>query len=297
MNKDGSAVLMIATADAGGGNNSAHAAMVAEMLSLNYHDVLIEMGDTNTTLFDVPTHASRANYSAGRAVVKAAEKVKNILLDWAEEMLEARREELIIEDGKIYVTGVPEGAVTIKEIVQQAQIKGWGSAIGEASIRPDACPPHFVVCFVEVEVDTQTGRVTVLKAVSGADVGTPINLNNVEGQIEGGLHMGLGYGLYEDTRFDAKTGEILNPNFQDYKMLTFLDTPQVETFIADTYEPSGPFGAKGVGEGVTNPVAPAVANAIYNAVAVSVTELPISPEKILRAIKEQESGTLKLGGI
>ena len=287
MNEDGTAVLMIATADAGGGNNSAHAAMVAEVLSLNYHDIIIDMGDTNTTLFDVPTHASRATYGAGRAVVKAAEKVKIILLDWAEEILEARREELIIEDGKVYVTGVPDGAVTIKELVQQAQIKGWGSAIGEASIRPDACPPHFVVCFVEVEVDTQTGRVKVLKAVSGADVGTPINLNNVEGQIEGGLHMGLGYGLYEDTHFDEKTGEILNPSFQDYKMLTFLDTPQIETFIADTHEPSGPFGAKGVGEGVTNPVAPAVANAIYNAVGVRIKELPISPEKILRAIKKR----------
>jgi CO/xanthine dehydrogenase Mo-binding subunit len=200
-------------------------------------------------------------------------------------MLEARLEDLVIQQGKIFVSGSPARAVTIKEVVQGAQTNGWGSAMGQVSVRPDACPPHFIVWFVEVAVDIETGRVEVVRAVSGADAGIPINLDSVEGQIAGGLHMGLGYGMMEDTCFDGSTGRVLNPNLRDYKMLTIADMPEVETLIAETYEPTGPFGAKGVGEGVTNPVAAAVANAIYNAVGVRVRELPMSAEKILAALK------------
>ena len=150
------------------------------------------------------------------------------------------------------------------------------------------------MCFVEVEVDTQTGHVKILRAITGADVGTPINRNGVEGQIAGGLHMGLGFALLEDTRFDKNTGRLLNPNFRDYKTLTSLDMPQIEMIIADTFEPSGPFGAKGVGEGATNPVAAAVANAIYNAVGVRIKDLPISVEKILKVLNRREiSGNIK----
>jgi CO/xanthine dehydrogenase Mo-binding subunit len=288
LTEDGTAVLINAAADAGGGSLSAHAAMVAEELGLNYEDVVVSMGDTQGTLFDVPTHASRGTYGAGLAVKKASEKTKAILMKWASEILEASGEELRAEKGKISVVGNPERWVSIKEVVEKAQTSGWGSAAGEASIRPNACPPHFTVCFVEVEVDTQTGQVRVLRAVTGADVGTPINLNSVEGQIAGGLHMGLGYALLEDTRFDGKTGKALNPNFHDYKTLTALDMPPIEKMIADTFEPTGPFGAKGVGEGATNPVAAAVANAIYNAIGVRVKDLPISVEKVLRGLKEKE---------
>ena len=162
-----------------------------------------------------------------------------------------------------------------------------GALQGRHRFGLNACPPHFTVCFVEVEVDTQTGQVKVLRAVTGADVGTPINLNSVEGQIAGGLHMGLGYALLEDTRFDGKTGKALNPNFHDYKTLTALDMPPIEKMIADTFEPTGPFGAKGVGEGATNPVAAAVANAVYNAIGVRVKDLPISVEKVLKGLKEK----------
>lgn len=288
VNEDGTAVLINAAADTGGGSLSAHAAMVAEELGLNYEDVIVYMGNTNMTLFDVPTHASRGTYGAGSAVKKASEKVKQTLLNWASEMLEASGETLLAEKGKIFVLGNPDRWVTVREVVETAQASGWGSAAGEASIRPNACPPHFTVCFVEVEVDIRTGQVKVLRAVTGADVGTPINLNSVEGQIVGGLHMGLGFALLEDTRFDGKTGKILNPNFRDFKTLTALDMPSIEKMVADTFEPTGPFGAKGVGEGATNPVAAAVANAIYNAVGVRIKDLPITIEKILRALKEKK---------
>lgn len=288
MNEDGTAVLMNASADAGGGNRSAYAAMVAEELGIAYEDVILPEGDTDTTLFDVPTHASRGNYGTGLAVVKAAQAVKQQLFQWAGRLLEVPAEDLVAERGKIYVTGSEDRFIRMKDLVETAQARGWGHAVGEASVRPEACPPHFTACFVEVHVDTQTGVVKVVNTANGADVGTPINLNNVEGQIAGGMHMGLGYALFEDARFDPASGHLMNPGFLDYKILTFADMPPVQTIIADTVEPSGPFGAKGVGEGVTNPVAPAVANAIYSAVGVRITELPITPEKLLKAIKAKD---------
>ncbi len=287
LNEDGTAVLLNAAADAGGGSITAHAAIVAEELGLNPEDVTVVMGDTNTTLFDVPTHASRGTYGAGLAVQKAAAQVKEIILDWAAAFLEAPRQDLLVGQGEVSVKGVPARGVAIKELVQMAQERGWGSACGHVSFRPNACPPHFVVCFVEVAVDTQTGKVEVARAVTGTDVGTPINLGMVEGQMVGGLHMGIGFGLMEDTVFEPGTGKLLTPGFADFRMLTMMDMPTVDTIIADTFEPTGPLGAKGVGEGVTNPVAPAVANAIFNAVGVRIKELPITAERVLAGLKDR----------
>lgn len=288
MNDDGTAVLVNAVADAGCGSLAAHAALAAEEIGLNYEDVLVSMGDTNVTPFDVPTHASRGTYGAGRAVKEAASRVKAVLLRWASEMLETPVAALAAAQGRIFVALAPDKGVTIEEVVRTAQDLGWGSAVGEASVRPDACPPHFTVTFVEVEVDTRTGIVRVVRAVQGADVGTAVNRGSVEGQVAGGLHMGLGFALLEDTRFDRQ-GKVVNPDFRDYKVFLPRDMPEVETIIADTYEPTGPFGAKGIGEGATNPVAAAVTNAIYNAVGVRITDLPATMEKVFKALKEKEA--------
>ena len=286
MNDDGTAVLINAVADPGSGSMSAHAALVAEEIGLNYEDVLCPMGDTNMTLFDVPTHASRGTYGAGRAVKEAASRAKRVLLGWASQMLETPAEALAAAEGRIFIARAPDMGVTVEEVVRTARDRGWGSAIGEASVRPDACPPHFTVTFVEVEVDTLTGFVRVVRAVQGADVGTAVNLSSVEGQVAGGLHMGLGFALLEDTCFDER-GKVVNAGFRDYKVLLAQDMPEVATVLADTYEPTGPFGAKGIGEGATNPVAAAVTNAIYNAVGVRITDLPATMEKIFTALKEK----------
>ena len=288
MNDDGTAVLINAVADAGCGSLSAHAALVAEEIGLNYEDVIVYMGDTNMTPFDVPTHASRGTYGAGRAVKEAAAQVKRTLLAWASTILETPASKLAAAGGRIFVAHAPGTGLTIKEVVETAQNSGWGGAAGEASVRPDACPPHFTVTFAEVEVDTRTGLVRVVRAVQGADVGTTVNVGSVEGQVAGGLHMGLGFALLEDTCFDGE-GRVVNPNFHDYKMLLAEDMPDVDIIIADTYEPTGPFGAKGIGEGATNPVAAAVTNAIYNAVGVRITELPATMEKIFKALAEKEA--------
>lgn len=288
MNDDGTAVLINAVADAGCGSLSAHAALAAEEIGLRYEDVIVYMGDTNMTPFDVPTHASRGTYGAGLAVKEAASKMKGTLLRWASEIFETPAATLAAAQGRIFVAHAPDMGLTIREVVQTAQNMGWGTATGEASVRPGACPPHFTVTFVEVEVDTLTGIVRVIRAVQGADAGTTVNINNVKGQVAGGLHMGLGFALMEDTCFDEQ-GKVVNPNFLDYKMLLAEDMPDVETVLADTYEPTGPFGAKGIGEGATNPVAAAVTNAIYNAVGVRITDLPATMEKIFKALREKEA--------
>lgn len=288
LDEDGTFVISNASAEAGGGNRSAYTLMAAEVLGVNAEDVTIHEGSTATTLFDVPTHASRGNYGTGLAVVKASENLKVQILEWGAKILEVTPDELSVGDCKVFVTTDPGKSVTMQVLAETAQNSGWGSAIGTASVRPEACPPHFIVTFIELAVDTRTGSVEVLNTFSGADAGTIINPNSVEGQIVGGMHMGLGYGLMEDTLFDKETGALLTPDFHDYKMLTMLDMPPVIKYIADTYEPTGPLGAKSIGEGVTNPVASAVGNAIANAIGVRVFDLPITPEKILNALKEKQ---------
>jgi CO/xanthine dehydrogenase Mo-binding subunit len=288
VNPDGTATLTTASSDAGSGGLSANVAIVAEELGLHYEDVILTEADTDVTSWDPGTHASRGVYCVGLNVRAASANCKNIILDWAARILRVPAEQLEARDRRIYHKTDPSIGRSIQEVVQIAHHNSWGSAVGIASLRAPACPPHFTVAFVEVDVDIETGEVKLVRAVAGADVGTPINLHAVRGQIIGGLHMGMGYALTESTMFDPLDGHVLNPSFRDYKLLTPLDMPKVQTILADTYEPTGPFGAKGVGEGTTNHVAAAVANAIYNAIGVRIYSIPITPEKILRALGKME---------
>lgn len=289
MNEDGTAQLSNAACDMGSGVLSAHAAMIAEAIGLKYQDVIVNAGETDTAPFDGPTHASRGLYGSGQAVVKAAYEVRDILTEWAARIFATGPEDIIIENSRVYVHKQPENAISVAEVVQRGHFSGWGLAISATSVRPNNCPPHFVVIFILADVDTRTGKVEIVRAISGADIGTVINQNSVLGQMTGGMHMGLGYALLEDTLFDQQTGKPLNASFANFKMLTFEDMPEVEKILADTYEPTGPFGAKAIGEGVTNPVAAAVGNAICDAVGVRIRELPINAEKLLWEIKKSEA--------
>ncbi len=287
LNEDGTANLTIACADYGSGNVSSIAAVVAEELGIRYEDVVITKADTDFAPFEYGTHASRSIYSIGGAAKAAAQNAKKIFFDWASRMLSAPADQLEAHDRCIYIKSEPFRRISIREVLENAQSKAWGgTAMGTASQRAPACPPHFVVTFVEVEVDTMTGRVRPVYVVHGADVGKPIIPSIVQGQLIGGVHMGIGYALTEDLIYDSKDGHVLNPNFRDYKLLTPLDMPEVETFFADTSEPTGPFGAKGIGEGATNPVAAAVFNAVYNAIGVRIFTMPITPDKILEGLRK-----------
>lgn len=289
MNEDGTAQLSNAACDMGSGVASAHAALIAEAIGLKYDDVILNEGDTDTSPFDGPTHASRGLYGSGQAVVKAAYEVRSTLEEWAARIFSCGKEDIIIKNSMVYPNKREDEGIPVCDVVSTGHFSGWGVAASVASVRPSNCPPHFVVIFVLADVDTRTGQVQVVRAFSGVDTGTVINLNNVHGQMVGGMHMGLGYALIEDTVFDEKTGACLSADLANFKILSLLEMPDVDKILANTYEPTGPFGAKAIGEGVTNPVAAAVGNAIHNACGIRLRDLPMTPARVLTALKEQQA--------
>jgi CO/xanthine dehydrogenase Mo-binding subunit len=203
-------------------------------------------------------------------------------------MLEVPPEQLEVADGQVLSRTDPPTRVSVADVMGYAQSQNIGEPVGTASHRSTACPPHFVTTFVELDVDTLTGEIRVVRVVHGGDPGTPIDTEAVRGQLIGGLHQGLGYSLIEHLVYDSEDGRVLNPTFKDYKLLPPADLPTVETFLASALEPTGPFGAKGIGEGCLNPVAPAVYNAVSNAIGVRVFDMPLTPEKILRALEQKK---------
>jgi len=297
INEDGSVDFMTALMDLGGGTLEGLAKIVAEELKVPLSIVGISPVDTRTTLYDVCTHATRGIYCGGGAVHKVTRQAKEKLLEMASRILKAPPPALRMAvdeeagQGVIYVDGIPEKRVTVGEVAKTAQINGWGTISAADSLRQVSCPPCFIAHFVEVEVNTETGVIHPVRAVVYADVGQVINPDLAEGQLYGGLYRGLGYALIEDTAYHAETGELLSKGYiTDFKMLTSDDIPEMEKIelrFAETYEPTGPFGAKGIGEAALNPVAAAVANALYDAIGVRFTEIPITPEKVLQALKDK----------
>lgn len=303
INEDGSVDLQTALMDHGGGSLDAGAKIVAEELGVPLEKVGICPSDTFSTTYDVCTHATRGVYCGGGAIHKVARQVKQKLLEFASRILEAAPEDMEVRhdvqkgQGVIYVKGSPEKNITIGEVAKTAQIKSWGSIASVDSHRQSSCPPAFVAHFVEVEVDTETGKIETKKAVLGSDAGTVINPDMAAGQLEGGLSKGLGYALLEEAIYDEATGELANKGrMTDVKIPTSCEMPEVDNvkiFFANTKEPTGPFGAKGIGEAALNPTAAAFSNAIYNAVGVRFKEIPITPEKVFKALKEDEEGKKK----
>lgn len=289
MNEDGTANVITASAESGMGALSVDAAIAAEAIGIRFEDVITSDVDSEIALWDQGTMASRHTFTMGNAIKEASLQVKKQVIEWASRILSMPVEELDAKESRIYVKEDPSKGLSFAEVLQYAQSKSWGTASGTASLSSPSCPPHFVVTFVEVEVDTMTGEVKIVRATHGADVGTPINPAAVRGQLLGGLHMGLGYALTETVVYDKQDGHVLNPNFVDYKLLTPVDMPKTETFLADTYEPDGPFGAKGVGEGAMNPVPAAVFNAVANAIGIRIFTSPLTPEKVLKALQSKGS--------
>jgi CO/xanthine dehydrogenase Mo-binding subunit len=286
MNTDGTANVITPSAEVGCGTLSVDAAIAAEAIGLRYEDIIISAVDSDITLWDQGSMASRHTVSMGNAVKAAGQKLRKIILQWAAEMLDLPAEQLDIRQSKIFQKKNSSKKLGVDEVLKYAQSQSWGTAFAAASLSAPSCPPHFVVTFIEVEVDTMTGEIKVTRAFHGGDAGTPINPEAVRGQLLGGLHMGLGYALTETLIYDQRTGRILNPNFVDYKLLTPLDMPETTTALADTYEPDGPFGAKGIGEGALNPVPAALFNAVANAVGKRFFMSPLTPERVLKALKQ-----------
>ena len=297
INEDGSVDFLTALMDLGGGTLDALAKIVAEELKVPLDKIGISPTDTRTTIYDVCTHATRGVYCGGGAIRKVAGQAKEKLLEFASRILGAPPHALKLEvdeeagQGIIHVDGMPGKRISIGEVAKTAQLNDWGTIAAVDSHRQVSCPPTFIAHFIEVEVNTETGVVKPTRAVLCSDAGQVINPDLAEGQLYGGLYRGLGYALLEDCQHNEETGELMNRGFlTDFKMLTSEDMPKIEniqTYFTNTEEPTGPFGAKGIGEAALNPTAAAVANAIYHAIGIRFTEIPITPEKVLKALKEK----------
>ncbi len=288
MNEDGTVHLLTGNTDLGTGARTALAQIAAEELGIPFEGFRVITGDTDVVPFDTGAYASRTTYIGGGAVLKAAADLKRQVLDLASVKLEASVEDLEMRDGSISVKGVPERAITVKDVV-----KGEGGVpprtlIGKATYEPKVAY-SFAAHLAEVAVDTETGQVEVEQVVAVHEVGKAINPIGVEGQIEGGLQQGIGHSLTEDLIIDKESGRALNAGFVDYKMPLSLDMPKIRTIILEEApDPGGPFGAKGVGEDPIMAIGPAIANAVSDAIGVRIREIPITPEKVLKALRDKQ---------
>lgn len=301
VNEDGSATLVTGTVETGQGSLTVLAQIAAEELGITAGDVHVVSGDTDSTPMDSGAIASRTTYVTGNAVRLAAAAAKEILFRAAAPVLGARPDELEAADRMIRVRDFPRRALPVADAAWRAQVLAGEPPIGTASWNPSTVPldPEtgqgkpfgayvYATQIAEVEVDDETGEVTVLRVVAAHDCGTAINPALVEGQVEGGVAMGIGFALHEEILFD-QAGRQLNCDLANYIVPTALDVPRIEVEIVESYEPSGPFGAKGVGEPTLVPTAAAIVNAIYDAVGVRVTSLPATAEKVLAAIREKRA--------
>ena len=283
MNEDGSFNLSMGATDIGTGSDTILTQIAAEVLSVPVEKFIVRSSDTDLTPFDVGAYASSTTYVSGNAVRKCAEEIAKQIIDVGAKLLDTNPENLTLENGDVVDTLTGKkvsferiGYYTFYEN-DQFQIQAGGSFCGTES------PPPFIAQFADVVVDTETGRVDVLKFVSAVDCGQAINPKLAEGQVEGATVNGINYALWEEYKFD-KNGRMTNPNFTDYKLLTAADIPELITIIVNSFEETGPFGAKSIAEiGINGPI-PAIANAIYDAVGVRLFHSPFTPEKVLKAL-------------
>ena len=298
-NQDGSVSLLTGTADIGQGSTTVLAQLAAHELGVLPREVTVIAADTDVTPYDLGTYASRVTFIAGNAVLAAARDAKRQLFEAAAEKLEANPDDLELQNHSIQVRGAPHKSISICEAVKAALFSNKGIPImGRGSYNPptDYDPQvrkgsrtaayAFGAQVAEVEVNRETGQVKVISLSAAQDCGFAINPMAVEGQVEGGVTMGLGQALFEDCFMEE--GRTLNPSFAEYKIPSARDVPWIRTYLVESMEPEGPYGAKGIGEMPQLPTCPAIANAIYDAIGVQIKTLPITPEKILAAISEQK---------
>lgn len=286
-NEDGGCSLIVSPGNLGQGVAGSLAQIAAEALGIDYDDVKVILGDTDVTGFDIGTHASRGCYCIGLAVLKAAGLAKEKFLARAAAKLEVDSKELVMEDKKIFVKAEPEKSVNYKDIAFDLIYnyeKNCEQLVVHATVEPTDFAPPWQAGFAEVEVDTETGVVKVARWITVHDIGKAINPTVVEGQLEGGTSQGIGFALFEDPIISPENGAMLTDGFDKYKIPTTLDMPEHEAVLVELGDPTGPFGAKSVGESGLFLQAPAIANAIYDAVGVRVREVPMTPEKILAAL-------------
>lgn len=298
----GGFVVKLASTDLGQGLKTVIGQIAAEALGVPLDYIVIDTGDTDAAPHCMGTFASRATHRVGNAVIMAANEAKRALLEVAGEELEVSADDLEIADAEIYERGSPQHKKSVFDIALAAHFKygktisGRGMFLKQKSpIDPEtgACDPDsteaHVTTVAEVEVDTETGEVKVLKLSSAYEVGRQVNPKMVEGQIVGGAVMGMGVALMESCFPNYPALDPHPGSFHEYIMAGAADVPEIESIVLEYPSVDGPYGVKGVGEMTANSPLPAIVNAIYDAVGVWITELPVTPEKVLRALEEKEA--------
>jgi xanthine dehydrogenase molybdenum-binding subunit len=265
------------------------AQIASETLGIEFDKISVSETDTETTPLDCGTHGSRQAYCGGLAVKAAATEAREKLLAYAKKELGVKEDRLRIKEGAIFEAKNPDNKILIGDLMRKTQIEDMRvceQVIGSAAGVAPAMPGYYGAIFAEVEVDTETGEVKVLKLTSAFDVGRAINPSLVEGQIIGGAVMGMGFALTEDLLL--RDGRILNSSFTDYRLLRACDVPEIVPIIVESNEPTGPFGAKGIGEGCMVNVASAISNAICHATGVRLTDLCMTPDSILQGLSKDQ---------
>ena len=283
VNDDGYYSLMIGATDMGTGCDTILTQMAAECLDCDMSDILVHGVDTDVSPYDCGSYASSTTYLTGMAAVRACEQLKERILALAADKMQREASELCFDGEKVF--DEKDGAqMSLFDIATASMCNNEISLEVTYSHSSPVSPPPFMAACAEVEIDPETGAVELLDYTACVDCGTVVNTNLARVQTEGGLLQGIGMTLYEDIWYNEK-GKNLSNSFLQYKIPSRLDADKIRVEFDSSYEPTGPFGAKSIGEVVINTPAPAITNAIYQAVGVWIDELPATPEKILRGMK------------
>jgi CO/xanthine dehydrogenase Mo-binding subunit len=300
LNEDGTVVILTGCTEQGGGQHDILIQIVAEILRLPVDRVSVVAADTDATPYEQPTGASMTAYRTGNSARLAAEDARQQILNFAAELLRLPAEELELDQGRVFHRSNPEHSVPLSQIgfaslsSPHGAIMGIGSSLREQNLaerkkfKDSLEAAQLGTHAVKLRVDPETGEVKILKYFASHDVGFALHPMNIEGQINGAVAFGVGYALTEDIVRDR--GKVLNAKLTDYRLPRATDVPNVQSSIVESPSKFGPFGAKGIGEPPLMAVAPAIANAIYDAVDVRITELPITKEKIWKALREARAG-------
>jgi 4-hydroxybenzoyl-CoA reductase alpha subunit len=296
LDRGGGITVFCGSTDIGQGSDSILVYAVAEEFGVNPADIRVVTADTDLTPVDLGSYSSRVTVMTGNAALQACGKLKKILLEAASEALEVPADDLEMVDGQVRSKSYPKRAMSFIECVESAEAKN-GTLGATGSYRPPRHPANykgsgvgptpaysFSTAIVELECDSETGEIKVDKVWIAHDCGKAFNPLLVEGQTEGSVYMALGEALMEEQVF-RKSGLHKFPSILEYKSPTTLETPEIETILVETIDPEGPYGAKEAGQGPLLPVVPAVANALYDAIGIRIDEIPITPDKILRALE------------
>lgn len=305
LNEDGTAHLLTSAQDIGQGSDTTLTQIAAEILSINPEKITIKTGDTDHTPYEWQTVASRITYCAGNAVKLACEDIKTQLLDLAQIKLGIFKRDLELKDGYVVSKIYPDKKVSLSELALGLTMPDGSGVHGPIIGRGSFIPPNvrnadkntglgdkpvafwtFGAQGVEIEVDTETGHIEVLNVVSCFDVGKVVNPKLIEAQVEGAIVQGIGSAIWEELIINGE-GKVLNSSFSDYKIPTADDIPNMNIKFLEYPEETGPFGARGVAEAAMVPTAPAITSALYDALGIRIKTLPLTPEKLLMAIKEK----------